>query len=92
MPKLTTMISVWLWAGIFGFIYTIFYYWKEIKKAKLDTIHFCVLFLIFCFGGIFLFITALISCLKKEDNEKIMRDLETIKEKIDDLVEDIRKS
>ena len=45
MPKLTTMISAWLWAGIFGFIYTIFYYWKEIKKAKLDTIHFCVLFL-----------------------------------------------
>lgn len=54
MPKLTTMILAWLWAGIFGFAYTIFYYWKEIKKSKLNTIHFCVLFLIFCFGGIFI--------------------------------------
>ncbi len=39
MPKLTIMISAWLWAGIFSFLYFFFICKKEIKKAELDSVH-----------------------------------------------------
>ena len=91
MPKLTTMISAWLWAGIFTFIYLLIYNSKEIKKAELKTVHFCVLLFLCCIGGIYLFIECLIADLKKDDPEKILEKIKELKEKIDDLVEDIRK-
>ena len=52
MAKISTMISVWLWGGIFFFIYLYFKSRKEIKKAKLESIHLCVIFTICCFAGL----------------------------------------
>ncbi len=52
MVKITTMISVWLWGGIFFFLYLYFKSRKEIKKAKLESIHLCIIFTLCCFVGL----------------------------------------
>lgn len=91
MPKLLIMISAWLWAGIFTFIYIIIYNRKEIKRAGLETIHFCVLLFLCCIGGIYLFISCLIAGLKKDDPEKIVEKIKELKQRIDDDIEDLRK-
>ena len=52
MAKISTMISVWLWGGIFFFLYLYFKSRKEIKKAGLDSIHLCILFFICCLVGL----------------------------------------
>lgn len=52
MVKISTMVSVWLWGGIFFFLYLYFKSRKEIKKAGLESIHLCVIFTICCFVGL----------------------------------------
>ena len=52
MVKLTTMLSVWLWGGIFVFLFLYFSYRKEIKEAELESIHLCIIFTICCFVGL----------------------------------------
>ena len=51
MNKFVTIISIWLWGGIFAFLKLYFTSRKEIKKAELDSIHLCVLFFMCCIGG-----------------------------------------
>ena len=52
MVKLTTMLSVWLWGGIFVFLFLYFSHRKEIKEAELESIHLCVIFTLCCFVGL----------------------------------------
>lgn len=98
MPKLTIMLSAWLWAGIFSFLYFFFYCKKEIKKAELDSVHLCVLFFIFCFAGIpilikciQLFIESFLPGEKKDSFEENVDMLMQIKEKIEFIVTMLRK-
>ena len=52
MVKLTTMLSVWLWGGIFVFLFLYISHRKEIKEAELESVHLCVIFTICCFVGL----------------------------------------
>lgn len=98
MLKLTTMISAWLWAGIFSFLYFFFICKKEIKKAELDSVHLCVLFFVFCFAGIpmlikciQLFISSLLPGRKEDSFNENVDMLIQIKEKIELIITLLRK-
>ena len=98
MNKFVTIISIWLWGGIFAFLKLYFTSRKEIKKAELDSIHLCVLFFMCCIGGIALLISDIFQSNndEEEDDEiideeldydkEVVEKLEEIKERIDILI------
>lgn len=71
MVKISTMISVWLWGGIFSFIYLYFKSRKEIKIAGLESVHLCVIFIIFAFAGVPIFLMDFFNFEREEENENI---------------------
>lgn len=71
MVKISTMISVWLWGGIFVFLHLYFKSRKEIKIAGLESIHLCVIFIIFAFAGVPIFLMDFFNFDREEENENI---------------------
>ena len=71
MVKISTMISVWLWGGIFSFIYLYFKSRKEIKIAGLESVHLCAIFIIFAAVGVPIFLMDFFNFDKEEENENI---------------------
>lgn len=71
ISAISTMISVWLWGGIFSFIYLYFKSRKEIKIAGLESVHLCVIFIIFAFAGVPIFLMDFFNFDREEENENI---------------------
>lgn len=71
MVKISTMISVWLWGGIFVFLHLYFKSRKEIKIAGLESVHLCVIFIIFAFAGVPIFLMDFFNFDREEENENI---------------------
>lgn len=65
------MISVWLWGGIFSFIYLYFKSRKEIKIAGLESVHLCAIFIIFAAVGVPIFLMDFFNFDREEENENI---------------------
>ena len=81
MVKISTMISVWLWGGIFSFIYLYFKSRKEIKIAGLESVHLCAIFIIFAAVGVPIFLMDVFNFDKEEDeNEELDYDKELVEE------------
>ena len=81
MVKISTMISVWLWGGIFSFIYLYFKSRKEIKIAGLESVHLCAIFIIFAAVGVPIFLMDFFNFDKEEDeNEELDYDKELVEE------------
>ena len=99
MVKISTMISVWLWGGIFVFLHLYFKSRKEIKIAGLESIHLCVIFIIFAFAGVPIFLMDFFNFDREEENENIevfedeelVEKLEELKETIDLLLLSFKK-
>ena len=71
MAIISTMISVWLWDGIFVFLYLYGKSRKEIKIAGLESVHLCAIFIIFAFVGVPIFLMDFFNFDKEEENENI---------------------
>lgn len=71
ISAISTMISVWLWDGIFSFIYLYFKSRKEIKIAGLESVHLCAIFIIFAAVGVPIFLMDFFNFDKEEENENI---------------------
>lgn len=71
ISAISTMISVWLWGGIFSFIYLYFKSRKEIKIAGLESVHLCAIFIIFAAVGVPIFLMDFFNFDKEEENENI---------------------
>lgn len=71
ISAISTMISVWLWGGIFSFIYLYFKSRKEIKIAGLESVHLCAIFIIFAFAGVPIFLMDFFNFDREEENENI---------------------
>lgn len=52
MKKFIIMLGVWLVFGILNFLFIYLKYRKEIKMAKFELVHICVMFVIFCLAGL----------------------------------------
>lgn len=96
ISAISTMISVWLWGGIFSFIYLYFKSRKEIKIAELESIHLCVIFIIFAFAGVPIFLMDFFNFEREEENEniEIFEDEEDENEELDydeELVEKLEE-
>ena len=97
MNKFVTILSIWLWGGIFAFLKLYFTSRKEIKKAELDSVHLCVLFFMCCIGGIALLISDVFQSNNDDEateeiieeldyDKEVVEKLEEIKERIDILI------
>lgn len=84
MAKFTTMLSVWLWGGIFVFLYLYFHSRKEIKIAKLESIHLCVIFTICCFVGLPAAIMEIFNLWGDEEDEEFDEDCEYTDEELEE--------
>lgn len=71
ISAISTMISVWLWGGIFSFIYLYFKSRKEIKIAGLESVHLCAIFIIFAAVGVPIFLMDFFNFDREEENENI---------------------
>lgn len=98
ISAISTMISVWLWGGIFSFIYLYFKSRKEIKIAGLESVHLCAIFIIFAFAGVPIFLMDFFNFDKEEDeneeldyDEELVEELEELKETIDLLLLSFKK-
>lgn len=98
ISAISTMISVWLWGGIFSFIYLYFKSRKEIKIAGLESVHLCVIFIIFAAVGVPIFLMDFFNFDKEEDeneeldyDEELVEKLEELKETIDLLLLSFKK-
>lgn len=81
ISAISTMISVWLWGGIFSFIYLYFKSRKEIKIAGLESVHLCAIFIIFAAVGVPIFLMDFFNFDKEEDeNEELDYDKELVEE------------
>lgn len=95
---ISTMISVWLWGGIFSFIYLYFKSRKEIKKAGLESVHLCAIFIIFAAVGVPIFLMDFFNFDKEEDeneeldyDEELVEELEELKEIIELILISFKK-
>lgn len=98
ISAISTMISVWLWGGIFSFIYLYFKSRKEIKIAGLESVHLCAIFIIFAAVGVPIFLMDVFNFDKEEDeneeldyDEELVEKLEELKETIDLLLLSFKK-
>lgn len=98
ISAISTMISVWLWGGIFSFIYLYFKSRKEIKIAGLESVHLCAIFIIFAAVGVPIFLMDVFNFDKEEDeneeldyDEELVEKLEELKETIDLLLLSLKK-
>ena len=98
ISAISTMISVWLWGGIFSFIYLYFKSRKEIKIAGLESVHLCAIFIIFAAVGVPIFLMDVFNFDKEEDeneeldyDEELVEELEELKETIDLLLLSFKK-
>ena len=98
ISAISTMISVWLWGGIFSFIYLYFKSRKEIKIAGLESVHLCAIFIIFAAVGVPIFLMDFFNFDKEEDeneeldyDEELVEKLEELKETIDLLLLSFKK-
>lgn len=98
ISAISTMISVWLWGGIFSFIYLYFKSRKEIKIAGLESVHLCAIFIIFAAVGVPIFLMDFFNFDKEEDeneeldyDEELVEELEELKETIDLLLLSFKK-
>lgn len=98
MVKISTMISVWLWGGIFSFIYLYFKSRKEIKIAGLESVHLCAIFIIFAAVGVPIFLMDFFNFDKEEDeneeldyDEELVEELEELKEIIELILISFKK-
>ena len=93
MVKISTMISVWLWGGIFSFIYLYFKSRKEIKIAGLESVHLCAIFIIFAAVGVPIFLMDVFNFDREDENEELDYDeeLEELKEIIELILISFKK-
>ena len=91
MVKLTTMLSVWLWGGIFVFLFLYFSHRKEIKEAELESIHLCIIFTICCFVGLPAAVIEIFGLWEDDEEENEGSDRETDEEYSRKRVEDLKE-
>lgn len=98
MVKISTMISVWLWGGIFVFLHLYFKSRKEIKIAGLESVHLCAIFIIFAAVGVPIFLMDFFNFDKEEDeneeldyDEELVEELEELKEIIELILISFKK-
>lgn len=98
ISAISTMISVWLWGGIFSFIYLYFKSRKEIKIAGLESVHLCAIFIIFAAEGVPIFLMDFFNFDKEEDeneeldyDEELVEELEELKEIIELILISFKK-
>ncbi|WP_308576638.1 hypothetical protein [uncultured Fusobacterium sp.] len=98
ISAISTMISVWLWGGIFSFIYLYFKSRKEIKIAGLESVHLCAIFIIFAAVGVPIFLMDFFNFDKEEDeneeldyDEELVEELEELKEIIEVILISFKK-
>lgn len=98
ISAISTMISVWLWGGIFSFIYLYFKSRKEIKIAGLESVHLCAIFIIFAAVGVPIFLMDFFNFDKEEDeneeldyDEELVEELEELKEIIELILISFKK-
>lgn len=98
ISAISTMISVWLWGGIFSFIYLYFKSRKEIKIAGLESVHLCAIFIIFAAVGVPIFLMDVFNFDKEEDeneeldyDEELVEELEELKEIIELILISFKK-
>lgn len=94
MVKISTMISVWLWGGIFVFLHLYFKSRKEIKIAGLESVHLCVIFIIFAFAGVPIFLMDFFNFEREEENEniEIFEDEEDENEELVEKLEELKET
>lgn len=100
MNKYVIMLSVWLYGGIFFYLYLYFSNRKELEEAGWEAVHLCVLFFVCCFAGIPIFLSEFFNFEEKDEEEfetekdyhkKLISKLEELKEAIDILLIQFRK-
>ena len=93
ISAISTMISVWLWGGIFSFIYLYFKSRKEIKIAGLESVHLCAIFIIFAAVGVPIFLMDVFNFDREDENEELDYDeeLEELKEIIELILISFKK-
>lgn len=98
ISAISTMISVWLWGGIFVFLHLYFKSRKEIKIAGLESVHLCAIFIIFAAVGVPIFLMDFFNFDKEEDeneeldyDEELVEELEELKEIIELILISFKK-
>ena len=94
ISAISTMISVWLWGGIFSFIYLYFKSRKEIKIAGLESVHLCAIFIIFAAVGVPIFLMDFFNFEREEENEniEIFEDEEDENEELVEKLEELKET
>lgn len=91
MNKFMIILSLWLLFGFFNFLFIYLKYRKEIKMAKFESVHICVMFIIFCLAGFPVAIMEIFN-LWEDEEENEDSDEKTEKERITKRVKELEEA